>query len=698
MALKKLILKPGVNRENTRYTNEGGWFESDKVRFRQGTPEKIGGWARISVSTFLGVCRSLWNWITLDNLNLIGLGTNLKFYIENGGNYYDITPIRAAAVLSNPFVTTNLSTTVKVNDVAHGAVTGDFVTFSNVATVGGLNLNNQYQITVIDVDSYNITASTAATSGATGGGTTVEAIYQINTGLAAESPLTGWGAGAWGAGTWGYGSTSTSALRLWSQNNFGEDLIIGYRGGPIYYWDASFGLSPATFTVTIATPAVVTASISLINNTPVILTNTGYPSVLPTGLTAGTIYYVKNSSGTTFNLSLTAGGAAINTSGSQSGTHYIMPNAIPVTSMYGASDVPIIQNFLYVSDISRFVFAMGCNDYSSSVQNPMLIRWSDQESVVNWTPSATNQAGSVTLSHGSSIITAIQTRQEIVVWTDSALYSLQYIGPPVVWSSQLLGDNISILSQNAVAQASGVIYWMGTDKFYMYDGRVNTLNCDLRRFIYQDINLNQNQQVFASTNEGFNEVWFFYCSASATEINRYVVYNYLEKVWYYGTMDRTAWLDSGLRDYPIAATILSATTGNLVNQEYGLDDNTTGTPAGITAYISSAEFDIDDGDKFGFIWRMLPDLTFSGSDASPTPEVTYTLYPMQNSGSGTGTPSAANVDKLTGAQYTVTEGFTGQINTRVRGRQLILKVGSTNLGTNWQLGSTRIDIRPDGRR
>jgi len=353
------------------------------------------------------------------------------------------------------------------------------------------------------------------------------------------------------------------------------------------------------------------------------------------------------------------------------------------------------------------VFAFGCNDYGSSIQDPMLIRWGDQESVVNWTPSATNQAGSVRLSHGSSIITAIQTRQEIVVWSDAAVYSLQYIGPPVVWSSQLLGDNISILSQNAVAQASGVVYWMGVDKFYMYDGRINTLNCDLRKFIYQDINLGQGQQVFASTNEGFNEVWFFYCSANSTTIDRYVIYNYIEPnpaggkgIWYYGTMARTAWLDSGLRDYPISANVLniSTSTSNILNQEYGLDNNETGTPVGIDSYISSCEFDIDDGDKFGFVWRMLPDLTFSGSDASPTPEVVYTLYPMQNSGSGTGTAVTGNVDKLTGASYTVTEGFTGQINTRVRGRQLILKVGSTNLGTAWQLGSTRIDIRPDGRR
>ena len=708
MALKKLALKPGVNRENTRYTNEGGWFESDKVRFRQGTPEKLGGWARISVSTFLGVCRSLWNFITLANLNLLGIGTNLKFYLENGGNYYDITPLRSAAVLSNPFKTTNLSTTVTVTHTAHGASNGDFVKFSNAATVGGLDLNNEYQLTLVDSNSYTITASSAATSTvAAGGGTTVSAVYQINVGLAYETPLTGWGAGTWGAGTWGYGGTSTSALRLWSQSNFGEDLIIGFRGGPIYYWDANFGVSPATFTVTIASPAVVTSTINLLENTPIIITNSGYPSALPTGLSVGTTYYVKGTGGTTFNLALTAGGSAINTSGTQSGTHYIMPNAVNVTSLYGASDVPTIQNFIYVSDVSRFVFAFGCNDYGSSIQDPMLIRWGDQESVVNWTPSATNQAGSVRLSHGSSIITAFQTRQEIVVWSDAAVYSLQYIGPPVVWSSQLLGDNISILSQNAVAQASGVVYWMGVDKFYSYDGRINTLNCDLRKFIYQDINLGQGQQVFASTNEGFNEVWWFYCSANSTTIDRYVIYNYVEAnpaggrgIWYYGTMARTAWLDSGLRDYPISANVLNVNTAtsNILNQEYGLDNNETGTPVGIDSYISSCEFDIDDGDKFGFVWRMLPDLTFSGSDASPTPEVVYTLYPMQNSGSGTGTAVTGNVDKLTGVSYTVTEGFTGQINTRVRGRQLILKVGSTNLGTAWQLGSTRIDIRPDGRR
>ena len=701
MPLQKVLFKPGVNRENTRYTTEGGWYETDKVRFRQGTPEKIGGWARISVSSFLGTCRSLWNWITLANFNLLGVGTNLKFYIENGGQYNDITPIRAAAILSNPFATVNASTTVTVTDVAHGAVNGDFVTFSNVATVGGLDLNNEYQITLIDGDLYTITAASAATSTATGGGTTVSAVYQINVGLSFETPLTGWGAGNWGSGTWGFGGTSTSALRLWNQNNFGQDLIIGYRGGPLYYWDAAFGLSPTTFTVTIATPAVVTASISLLDNTAIILTNTGFPSALPTGLLVGTTYYVKNSTGVTFNLSLTPGGVAINTSGTQSGTHFILPNAIPVTSLSGATAVPLMQNFFYVSDASRFVFCFGTNDPNSitpTIQDPMLIRWSDQESVTDWTPSATNQAGSVRLSHGSEIITAIQTRQEIVVWTDSTIYSLQYLGPPYVWGTQLLGDNISIIGQNAITQGSGVVYWMGTDKFYMYDGRVQTLNCDLRKYVYQDINLTQNQQCFAGTNEGFNEIWWFYCSESSTTIDRYVIYNYAENTWYYGTLARSAWLDSGLRDFPIAANPLTATTGNIVNQEYGNDNNETGTPAAIDAYISSSEFDIGDGNNFGFIWRMLPDLTFSGSDASPTPAVTYTLYPMVNSGSGTGTAVTAGVNKLTGAQYTITEGFTGQVFTRVRGRQMILKVGSNQLGTQWQLGATRIDIRPDGRR
>jgi hypothetical protein len=702
MPLKKLTLKAGVNKENTRYTNENGWYVSDKMRFRQGTPEKIGGWVRISASIFQGVCRSLWNWVTLTSLNLIGVGTNLKFYIESGGAYNDITPIRSTVTINtNPFALT-ASTTVTVTDTSHGCFTGDFVTFSGATTIGGGGtnvtaavLNQNFQVTVVDANTYTIvisvTPNATAISSSPGGGSGVIAAYEIHTGPAYAVAVTGWGGGAWGSGTWGFGTNSVNSIQLWSQNNFGEDLIYAPRGGGIYYWSAQIGVTPLVFTVTIASPGVVTAALR--NGTAVVLNTTG---ALPTGLSVGTVYYVVGSTGTTCNLSATFGGAAINTSGSQSGTQTISARGIDITQLGGASDCPTIQNTIFVADVSRFVFAFGCNDYGSTVQDPMLVRWSDQESVTNWTPSATNQAGSIRLSHGSEIITVVQTRQEIVVWTDSSLYSLQYQGPPTVWSSQLLGDNISIIGPNAAVVASGVIYWMGVEKFYKYDGRTQTLRCDLRQHIFQDINLAQASQVFAGTNEGFNEVWWFYCSQNSTAIDLYVTYNYQEDVWAYGTLGRTAWLDSGLRDYPLAATY----SYNLVNHEQGNDDNQTGTPAAISAIIGSAEFDIDDGDHFGFVWRMLPDITFRGSDAA-SPQVTMTLIPMQNSGSGYNNPISVGGNPnatVTRTSTSVIEQFTGQVYVRVRGRQMIIQVESTQLGCAWQLGSPRIDIKQDGRR
>jgi hypothetical protein len=332
----------------------------------------------------------------------------------------------------------------------------------------------------------------------------------------------------------------------------------------------------------------------------------------------------------------------------------------------------------------------GTTDYSSTTLDPMLIRWSNQESVVDWVPSTLNQAGSVRLSHGSEIITALQARQEIVVWTDSSLYSLQYVGAPVVWSSQLLGDNVSIISQNAVAIASGIVFWMGVDKFYRYDGRVQTLRCDLRRHVFSNINTQQNEQIFAGTSEGFNEVWWFYCSAGVTAVDSYVVYNYVEDIWYYGSLARTAWIDSGLRAYPVAATY----SNNLVNHEQGLDDNETGTPSAINAYIESAEFDIEDGQNFGFVWRMVPDLTFEGSTAD-TPQVTMTMYGMNGSGSGFQMQTGKNVTRTSTATI---EQFTNIIYTRIRGRQMIMKIESDQLGCTWQLGAPRIDIRADGER
>jgi hypothetical protein len=696
MALKKLTLKAGTNQENTRYTNENGWWSTDKMRFRQGTPEKIGGWQRISSFTFQGICRSLWNWVTLGFANLVGVGTNLKFYIEQGGAYYDVTPIRSSSVINtNPFAG-NGTTTVTVTDTAHGCVTGDFVTYSGTTGTYASTFNAEYQVTVTSANTYKITTPITIAVG-TYGGSAVFAQYQINVGPAYSVPLVGWGAGPWGSGTWSNGGTTASGIRIWSQQNFGQDLVYAPRGGSIYYWSANVGYTPATFTITIASPGVVTSTVSLPNGTAVTITTTG---ALPTGLSVGTVYYVVGSSGYTFNLSATYGGAAINTSGTQSGIQSFSPRGILVSQMGGASDVPIIQNFIFISDTSRFVFAFGANDYGSSIQDPMLVRWSDQESVVNWTPSATNQAGSIRLSHGSTIVTAVQTRQEIVVFTDSSLYSFQYQGLPAVWSSQLLGDNISIIGPNAAIIASGVVYWMGVDKFYKYDGRTQTLRCDLRQYIYQDINLGQSAQVFAGTNEGFNEVWWFYCSANSNVIDKYVTFNYFENngegVWAFGTLGRTAWLDSGLRDYPIGATY----NYNLVNHEYGVDDNETGTTRAINAIISSSEFDIDDGDHFGFVWRMLPDMTFRGSTVS-NPQVTMTLIPMQNSGSGYNNPISLGGNSIATVTRTATaviEQFTGQVYIRVRGRQMILQIESTQIGCTWQLGSPRIDIKQDGRR
>ena len=786
MPLKKIMFRPGVNRENTRYASEalgsvnagtevvGGWYESEKVRFRAGTPEKIGGWAQISANYFKGVCRSLWNWITLGMINLIGVGTNLKFYISQGGAYYDITPLRATTTLTNPFATILDSSTVTVTDAAGGFINGDYVTFSGSTAIGGITLLGEYKLTLQNSTTYSITAESevtivlstgvftaqyqlangvkvvlsttgalptgftagttyyvvntsgytfqlAATLGGTAitpsgsqsgvhtatakatsttasGGGTVYAMYQINVGPEYAVAVSGWGASTWGSGTWGIGATGTDAMRLWSQANFGEDLIYGPRGGGMYYWNASYALTGSTFTVTIATPAVLTLGFNPVNGDAISFTTTG---ALPTGILPGTTYYVINATTNTCNIAATSGGSAIATTGTQSGTHSVSSRGISLSSLSSASAVPTVQNFIFVSDTSRFVFAFGCNDYGSTVQDPMLIRWSDQESAVSWTPSATNQAGSLRLSHGSEIVTCLQTRQEIVVFTDSSVYSLQYLGAPTGWGNQILGDNISILGQNAVAQAAGVVYWMGSDKFYKYDGRVQTLRCDLRQYIYSDINLNQHQQVCSGTNEGFNEVWWFYCSADSTQVDKYVVYNYMEDIWYYGSMARTAWLDSGSLEYPLAAPYISSTSNNLVYHENGNDDNTTGTPAAIDSYISSSEFDISDGHNFGFIWRILPDLTFRSSTGDETPQVTMTLIPLQNSGSGYTNPaSVGGSDYATISRITTTpvEEFTGQVYVRVRGRQLVFKVEGNQLGLQWQLGAPRIDIRPDGRR
>ena len=657
MPLQKLQLKPGVNRESTSLANEGTWFEMDKVRFRSGYPEKIGGWTKDTGSadtannalapatgSFWGVCRALFNWVTIAGFNLMGVGTNLKYYIQQtaNGTFYDVTPIRATDTVASNAFTTDGTTTVQVNDTAHGAQAGDFVTISGVASaVNGIpaaDLNKEFQIvSIVSNNAYTIVVATAATSSGTTGAATFT--YQITTGSDVYTTGVGWGAGGWGGVTTGYTSTGWGSpapagvgigtqLRLWSQDNFGDYLVMNPRGGALYLWVPA--ASPSTY------------------NRAQILSSTN------TNTQDGIQYWLTDSS------------------------------------------CPTVANAVATSDTSRFVITFGCNEVGSTTLDPLLVRWSDQEDYAVWAPAATNQAGSYRLNIGSSIVAHLQGRQEILVWTDASLYSMQYLGPPFVWGFQILGDNISIAGPNVAATAANITYWMGTDKFYMYSGRVETLYCPLRQYIFGDINLSQQYQFFASTNEAYNEVWWFYCSAGSDTIDRYVIFNHLEKSWSYGNLARTAWLDTPLRNNPTAATY-----GNLlVYQENGTDDGTTNPPSPIEAYIQSADFNIGDGHNYGYVWRMIPDITFDGSTVN-NPAVTFTMKPRQNPGSNYSTSAAAGVTSTQNYQaqrnYLVQE-FTQIIYTRVRGRQMAFKISSDGLGVQWQLGVPSIDVRPDGRR
>jgi hypothetical protein len=634
MPLQKLQFRPGVNREGTTLANEGGWYDCDKIRFRSGYPEKIGGWAALSYNTFLGVCRSMWNWVTLKQYNLLGVGTNLKFYVEDGGDYYDITPIREIngntpsagppVVNASTITLTASGSTMTVSDSAADSLqVDDFVTIAGAGTIGGVNVNGEYQIvSVLTGTTYTVTLTTPTTG--SNSAATITLAYQINTGFATYTIGTGWGTGPWSRLGWGSGFTTGFGLqlRLWSQSNFGEDLLFSPRGGALYLWQPGSGATPA--------------------------------------------YSTRG-------------------------------------ALVSGTDVPSEINQIMVSDTSRIVIAFGCNDYGAygtTAQDPLLIRWTEQESYTNWTPAATNQAGSYRLSHGSEIVGAMQTRQEIVVWTDAAIYSMQYLGPPFVYGFTLLADNISIVSPNAMATAAGVVYWMGVDKFYIYSGRVETLPCSVRQFIFNDINRDQEAQFNAGTNEGYSEVWWNYCSKNSTVVDRYVIFNYLDRVWYYGTLDRTAWLDSPLRQYPMAAT-----AGNIiVYHEAAVDDGSTNPPSPINAYIQSSDFDIDDGHNYGFVWRIIPDITFDGSDTtgatSDKPFVTFTVRPRQNPGSAYGVaaiPDVTSAQSYAGQTTYNVQQFTEIVYSRVRGRQMAFKVESNNIGTQWQLGVPRIDVRPDGR-
>ena len=731
MPLQKLQFRPGVNREGTSLANEGGWFDCDKVRFRSGYPEKIGGWAVDTYTTFLGVCRSLWNWVTLKNFNLMGVGTSLKFYVEDGGDYYDITPIRETNTNPSNQITlaiTNGSNVLTITDAnIESLQVGDFITLAGAVALGSAGtsvtaavLNQEYQIaSIVSSTSYTVYLRSASTS-----------INGVNFTIDPQTSTLNFPVGT---------SVSNGQKVVLLPT---EVLPVGLATDTTYYVVSA-----------VVNPSEVTCKLSTtLSGTPI--------SITTTGVGQQAVYFTLDSNRTTSSSTMTgltiayqiSTGSNIFTTGTGWGAGpwsrgtwgsaytldpviglqlrlwsqanfgerllycprgfslYLWDPGSGATPAFGTrgtlvsgTDVPSQINQIMVSDISRITIAFGCSEYGAygtAAFDPLLIRWTAQESYTDWTPTATNQAGDSRLSHGSTIVGAIQTRQEILVWTDSAIYSMQYLGPPFVYGFTLLADNISIVSPNAMATAAGVVYWMGVDKFYVYSGRVETLPSSVRQYVFSDINKEQQAQFFAGTNEGYSEIWWFYCSKNSDTIDRYVIFNYLDRVWYYGTMGRTAWLDSALREYP------AATTDNnlLVYHEAAIDDGSTNPPTAINAYIQSSDFDIEDGHNYGFVWRIIPDITFDGSATSGTtslnPYVQFTVRPKQNPGSGYGTalsPTVQSAQSYAGQTTYNVQQFTEIIYSRVRGRQMAFKVESNSRGTQWQLGVPRIDVRPDGR-
>lgn len=730
MPLQKLQFRPGVNRESTTLANEGGWFECDKVRFRSGFPEKIGGWvldtgtAQATLQppsgSYWGVCRSMWNWVTLTGNNLLGLGTNLKFYIQNGpdGLFYDITPIRDTNTgVTNAFQVYSGSTTVTVTDPGHGAQTGDFVTVTYAGgAIGGMPasaITGEHQITYLNSNQYNFTATSSATSDAGPTGT-ADFAYQINSGLATYTVATGWGAGSWGGTTTGSatstlnGSINSSAttITLTSAASFAASGAIVIDSEYITYSGKSTNDLTGCVRGAQGTTAAAHSSGAVVTQ----VTTSGANAwngwgVAASGTGVGQQLRLWSQSNYGENLIFNPRGGALyywdtNANPNVFDRGVVMAAGDTVGGLVMDSTSPSVANLVMVSDSSRFVIAMGTNDptgvYATTAQDPLQIRWSQQEAYNVWTPAATNQAGDYRLSNGSEIIGAIQTRQEILIWTDAALYSMQYLGPPYVWGFQIMGSNLSIAGPNAMATANNVTYWMGTDKFYMYSGRVETLPCTLRQYVYDDINLVQSYQFFASTNEGYNEIWWFYCSANSNTIDKYVVFNHLERTWYYGTMARTYWLDSPLRETPMSAGY----NGQLIYQENGNDDGTTTPASPIEAYVQSSDFDIGDGHNFGIVWRIIPDVTFDGS-TSAAPSLDFTVRPRQNPGTNYGTsdsPTITSGNNYSGQRYYTVQQFTEYAYVRIRGRQMAFKISSNDLGVAWQLGTPRIDVRPDGRR
>ena len=629
MPLQKLQFRPGINKDVTSYSNEGGWVDGDKIRFRLGFPEKIGGWLKYSVNTFQGAARALHNWIALDGSNFLGIGTHLKYYIEEGGGFNDITPLRSTTAAGDvTFAATNGSTTITVSDTNHGAVLNDFVEVSGAATLGGnitaAILNAEHKITaVVSSSQYQIVVSATANGSDTGnGGGSVVGKYQINVGLNSQVGGTGWGSSTWGRLGWGSGSslTTTTNIRLWSHDNFGEDLIINPRDANVYYWDKGVGLGA---------------------------------------------------------------------------------RAVELSTKSGAKSAPQIAKQILVSDQDRHVLAFGCDAINSSssaaqgngVQDPLLVRFSSQENAVDWYPTSTNTAGDLILGSGSEFVQAVETKREILVWTDTSLHSMRFIGPPFTFGIQQLASNITIMGPNAAVATEDVVYWMGIDNFYTYSGQTKQLNCTVKDHVFNDFNFSQSDKVSGGINSEFSEVIWLYpsetnslASGGSGENDKYVIYNYKDDIWYYGNLSRSAWIDRGIRNFPIATE-----SGYLYNHEFEYDDD----GSAMTSFIESAPMDIGDGDKFTLATTVVPDLTFVGSTALSSPQATFTLKARTEPGAAYGSTSSGSTVRTASSPV---ETFTELLNLRVRGRSFAIKVDSSALGTKWKLGSPRVDIRPDGRR
>lgn len=691
MPLKKLTFTPGIQHDGSRYSSSGSWSEVDKVRFRSGAPEKIGGWQKAVSSQFRGVCRSLKPFTDLSNNYYLGVGTHLKYYIERGGSFNDITPIRATIVQSNPFTTVNGSATVTVTIPNHGAAVNDFVTFSGASAVGGLTLNGEYQIvTVTNSSIFLITAASNATSSATGGGS-VTAVFQIQAGLDTTLYGNGWGAGTWGgitssvAFTGSISGTTLTVSAVASGTLAVGQLIVGAGvaasppgSNATYITALGTGLGGVgTYTVSVSqtlTSRALTAysgtgwgspSTSIISGQKLrIWSADNFGQDLIINPNDGPIYYWSNASG-------------------------LGTRAVLLSSLSGASDVPGAARQIMVTEQDRKVLAFGCSDIVSGLQDRLLVRWSDTENPADWTPTELNAAGGIRIPIGAEFMTALETKQEILVWTDSAVHSMRYVGAPFEYSITQIGMT-SILASRAMAAANDTVFWMGTNGFYVYNGRIAGLPCSVKDYVFNDINYDQAEKITTGSNMAFNEVWWFYPSANSFENDRYVVYNYNENVWFVGSIVRTAWLDRGIEDYPRAAS----TDGYIYFHELGQDDGSVNPFAPILAYIESAPFEIGEGEQFGFAWRMIPDVTFRNS-GNANPSVNFVLKTQDYSGGNF--KQSSNNNTVRTATIPI-EQFTDQTYFRLRGRMMSLRVESTAVGVAWRLGIPRIDVRTDGRR